>query len=115
RPNRRRRGNLGEVQLLVGGLLAPVALDALAEVALWVEEADADEGDAQIAGLFAVVAGKNAQAARVDRQRLMQPELGAKVRDGVVDVLRVRAAEPRLLRAHVGAKRIHDVLIFGEE
>src|SRR5690242_21005008 len=70
------------MQLLVDGLLLARAGDALAEVALWVEEADAHEGQAQIAGLLAVVAGEDAQAARVDRQRLVQPELRGEVGDG---------------------------------
>ena len=46
------------------------------EVALRVHEADADERHAEVAGLLAVVAGEHAETARVDRQRLMQRELG---------------------------------------
>ena len=51
-------GHVGEVQLLVDRLLPAVGVDALAEVALRIEEADADERQAQIAGLFAVVAAR---------------------------------------------------------
>ena len=61
---------------------SPSRGDALAEVALGIEEADADEGQAQVAGLFAVVASEDAQATGVDGQRLVQAELGGEVGDG---------------------------------
>ena len=77
-------GGLREVELVVDGFLLAVAGDALAEVALGIEKADADEGQAEVAGLFAVVAGEDAQAAGVDGQRLVEAELGAEVGDGFV-------------------------------
>ena len=42
------------------------------EVALRIHEADADERHAEIAGLLAVIAGEDAEAAGVDRQRLVR-------------------------------------------
>src|SRR5262249_31315469 len=59
----------------------PVLLEPLAQVAFAVEEADGDEREAEVGGALQVIAGEDAEAARVDRQRLVDPELGAEVRD----------------------------------
>ena len=58
-----------------------VALERLLEVALPVEEADPDERDAQVGGRLEVVPGEDAEPARVDRERLGQPELRREVGD----------------------------------
>jgi hypothetical protein len=52
--------------------LVPIPIEALAEVALVVVQADAHQWDAQVGRRFDVVAGQNAQAARIDRHRLVQ-------------------------------------------
>ena len=62
-------------------VLPAVAVEPLPEVALVVVEADADERDAEVGRALDVVAGEDAEAARVDRQRLVQAELGREVRD----------------------------------
>jgi hypothetical protein len=62
-------------------LLPAVGGERLVEVALRVHETDADERHAEVAGLLAVIAREHAQAAGVDRQRLMQRELGREVGD----------------------------------
>ena len=54
----------------------------LAEVAVAVEEADADDRHAEVAGRLEVVAGEDAEAARVLGQRLAEAELGREVGDG---------------------------------
>ena len=77
RPDRQRRGVDVEVLLL----LPAVAVEALPEVALVVVEADADQRDAEVGRALDVIAGQHAEAARVDRQRLVQPELGREVGD----------------------------------
>ena len=51
------------------------------EVALRIHEADADERHAEVAGFLAVIAGEHAEAAGVDRQRLVQRELGGEIGD----------------------------------
>ena len=66
------------------GVLVAVGVERLVKVALMVEQADADEGQAHIAGPLAVVAGKDSEAAGVDRQALMEAELGAEIGDQVV-------------------------------
>ncbi len=64
------------VQLAVAFFLPAFRRHALVEVALRIHEADGDERHAEVAGFLAVIAGEHAQAARVDRQRLMEGEFG---------------------------------------
>ncbi len=68
------------VELRVARLL-PVVLERLLEVALPVEQADSDQRDAEVGGRLEVVAGEDPEPARVDRERLAQPELRREVRD----------------------------------
>ena len=68
-------------QALVRFLLPAFGRDALVEVALRIHEADADERHAEVARFLAVIAGEHAEAAGVDRQRLVQRELRGEVRD----------------------------------
>ena len=70
-----------EIVVGVALLLPAVGVERLAEVALLIQQAHADERDAQIAGRFEMVAGENAQAAGVDRQALGQAELHREIGD----------------------------------
>ena len=83
----RRIGSAGRVEVGVGVLLVAVRVDRLAEVAVAVEQAHGDERQRHVRGGLAVVAREHAQAAGVDAQRLVEPELGAEVGD--------RSLEPR--------------------
>ena len=60
-------------------LLPAVGVELLAEVALPVHQADAGQGDAEAAGRLQVVAGQDAEAARVLGQGLGDAELGGEV------------------------------------
>ena len=70
-------------QVVVGVvvLLVAVGVDRLAEVALAVEQPDAERGQGHVAGGLHVVAGEDAEAARVDPERLVEAVLGAEVGD----------------------------------
>ena len=81
RPDRRLQWQLGEVYLRVVLLLPAGGVEPLPEIALAIEQADADERDAQVGGALDVVAGQHAEAARVDRQRLVDAELRGEVGD----------------------------------
>jgi hypothetical protein len=59
----------------------------LAEVPLPVEETDGDEGHAEIGRGLQVIAGEHPEAARVDRQALVEPELAREVGDAEALVL----------------------------
>ncbi len=69
------------VEALVDFLLPPFRRHGLVEVSLRIHESHADERNPEIARFLAVIAGKHPQAARVDRQRLMERELGGEVGD----------------------------------
>jgi hypothetical protein len=62
-------------------VLVALAVDGLLEVALAIEEPDRDERQRHVARGLAVVAREDAEAAGIDRQRLVEAELGAEVRD----------------------------------
>ena len=62
-------------------LLPAVAGEGLAEVAVPVEQSDADERDAEVAGGLEMVAGEDAEAAGVLRQGGGDAELGREVGD----------------------------------
>ena len=79
-------------------VLPAVAVEPLPEVALVVVEPDADERNAEVGGALDVIAGQNAEAARIDRQRLVQPELGGEVRDRPRPQHAGVARAPRVLR-----------------
>ena len=70
------------VDVVVLLVLAAVGVEPLPEVALVVVEADANQRHAEIGRRLDVIAREDAEAARVDRQRLVQAELGGEVRDG---------------------------------
>ena len=68
------------VEVGIALLLPPVGVEGLPEVAVPVEEPDADERDAEVARCLQVVAGQHAEAARVLRERLGDAVLGREVR-----------------------------------
>ena len=62
--------------------LPALGRQGLGEVAVPVEQAHADQGHAEVAAGLQVIAGQDAQAARVLRQRRGDPVLGREVRHG---------------------------------
>jgi hypothetical protein len=62
----------------VGGFLPSFRVDTLLEISLRVHEADTDERNAQVTGLFAMVSGQDAKSSAVNRDGNMQPELSRK-------------------------------------
>ncbi len=61
--------------------LPPLVVQVLPEVALAIEQADADERNAEVGGALDVVSSQHAQAAGVNGQGLVQAELSGKVGD----------------------------------
>ena len=114
-----REGEAVGVQDRVVLLLPAVAVEALAEVAGLVEEAHTDDRHADVRGGLEVVAGEDAEAAGVLRERRGDAELGAEVRDGrrhaalgllarpvLVPAVLAQVAVQRLLRRHPPSRRI---------
>ncbi len=75
--------------------LAPGLVDALREVAPAVQQPDADDRHAELGRGLEVVAGEDAEPAGVDRERLLDRELHAHVRDEEPVLRAVRALPPR--------------------
>ena len=111
-----RERQAGEVVVGVVVLLVAVRVDRLAEVALAVEQPDADERQGHVAGRLHVVAGQDPEATRVDPERLVDAVLGAEVGDGAGELVAVPAVEP-VARAvgHVAIELGEDVVVLGQE
>ena len=90
-------------------LLPAVPGEGLAEVAVPVEQADADERYAEVAGRLQMVAGEDAEAAGVLRQGGRDAELGGEVGDGGGAARRPGCAGPgtsgRRSRSRAGRRR----------
>ncbi len=71
---------VARVVVLVLGVLHAVAVDHLREIALAIQQADADEVQPLVAGRLAVIAGEHAKAAGVDREAVVEAVLGAEIR-----------------------------------
>ena len=106
---------LGRAVLPVDGDLLAVARELLLHVAEAIEQPDADQRHVQVARGLEVVAREDAEAARVDRQRVVHAELRREVGDRVLAVERRRrrvvAHGHRLVGArHVGVEALTDLL-----
>jgi len=62
-------------------LLATVRFDLLFEITRFVERPDANERQAKITGRFAMVAGEDAETARVRAQAFVEAELAREIRE----------------------------------
>src|ERR1700693_1672212 len=74
-------------------------MDGLGKIALTVEQADSDQRHAHVAGRLAVIPGENAETSGINGKAFVESELGAKIRNQVVTLKRLRA-----LAAHAGLK-----------
>ena len=74
-------GHLVKIILRVAFHLPAVDVECLAKIALSVEQSHADEGKPQITGGLEVIAGENAQPARVNAQSLAQAKFCGKISD----------------------------------
>jgi hypothetical protein len=100
-------------------LLPALGVEALAEVALGVHQPDGDQRHAEVGRGLEVVAGEDAEAARVLRHRLADAELGREVGD-LAQRRAVAGAEPRraleggLQPARDGAEVVDDAGVGGQ-
>ena len=98
----------GHVQVRIRVLLVPIGVDGLPEVAMAVEQSDGHERQGHVRGGLAVVACQHAQAAGVDAQRFVQPELGAEVGDRAVQ-------RPAMVPVEPVALAVRTVCVVGGE
>ncbi len=97
---------LARLELGVDVLLVAVQVDLLTEVAMLVEEAHRHERNPEVGGGLEVISGQDSQAARVERDRLVDTELRTEVRDGVLE-LGARSVIPRGVAVHVAVEACH--------
>src|SRR3954469_19840304 len=71
----------GKILVQVNCCLNAVLIDLLPEVAMAIEETHRNKIQIKIARRFTMIAGQNAEAARVIRNRFVKTKLGGKVRD----------------------------------
>ena len=81
---------VGRVELL----LPTIDVERLAEVAVAIEQTDTHQRQAKIGCRFEVIAGQDAQPARVDRERRVEPELEREVGDAQIGDPGVGLLEP---------------------
>ena len=91
-------GDVGPVEPLVHLELPAFGRNRLMEISLGVHEPDADQRHAEVARFLAVIAGEHAEAARINRQRLVNRELGREIRDRRVLQIGKAPRHPRVLR-----------------
>ena len=105
-----------QVVVRVGVLLVAIGVDGLTEVALAIEQPDADERQRHVAGRLHVVAGEDPEAAGVDAERLVDAVFGAEIGDRTDQLPSVLALEPVAgAVGHVPVEVREHVLVFGEE
>ncbi len=82
-------------------VLPAFVIEMLAEIALVVIETDADQRDAEVGRALEVITGQDAEAAGIDRQRLVESELRREVRDRTRAEHAGLACAPRVFRLQV--------------
>ena len=86
-------------------VLPPAGVDALAEVAVAVQQPDRDQRPGAVGGLLEDVAGERPEAARVDRERAVEAVLGGEVGDRALGRRDLVAARARQVGAHALLER----------
>ena len=81
-----------KILVQINRCLNAVLIDLLPEIAVAIEQTNRDEIQIEIARRFAMIAGQNAEAAGVIRNRFVKTELGGKIGDRILD----RGAGPGL-------------------
>ena len=94
-------GQQAAVHVEIVLVLAPVEIQPLLEVALVVVQAHAHERYPEVRRALDVIACEDAEAARVDRKRLVNTELGGEVGDGPRPQDARVARTPRMFRLEV--------------
>ena len=92
-----------------------VEADELIEVPAVIVESDADEWDTEIGRFFAVIAGEDAEAPGINRERAVQREFRGKIGDGATGKLGIAAREPRPIADGKLLKALHHRVIPREK
>ena len=100
----RNQRQIEEIVLGIAFLLPAVDVEVLAEVAFAVHQAHADERHAQVRGRLEMIARQQAETAGVDRDALVDAELGGEIGDAVMLGQRLRRPNPLLAVGSPGTR-----------
>jgi hypothetical protein len=104
-----------DIVLDVAVFLPAIQRQPLVEVALTVEESDANYRHAKITRRFAMVPGQHAQTARIDGHGCVQAELGTEVGDRAAVEVRIVSRKPGIAVIGLLRHAFHDVVIAAQE
>jgi len=97
-------------------LLPAVGLNLLLEVTIFIERADANERDPEVARGLAVIAGEHAEAAGVNAQAFVKAEFGREINKRAALVAGMVLGEPAVVeRLHVRLEFAPHGLVHAEE
>ena len=96
-------------------LLQAGRVDGLAEVPPPIQQAEAHQGHAQVGSGLQVVTGQHAEAAGVERQGVIDPELGAQVGQSGRKRIGVVRIEPRRLAGEVAVHPTNHIAVLTHE
>ncbi len=104
-----------EILIQADGLLGAIAIDLLLEITVPIKQPDGDEVQIQIAGRFAMIAGKNAEAAGVVRDGFVEAELRREISDWALQRAAVAFFAVGIGPGQVGAERFVHGLQLAQE
>ena len=109
----RASGDIGKAHFAIERFLPATMIEALAEVALGIDETNRDQRQIEVTGFFDVVTSQNSQAAGINGQGFVQTKLRRKISNSAF-FGGVGAFEPGVFAIHVGIKRNHYGIVVGQ-
>ena len=104
-----------DVEPFIDVALPAVEPQPLVEIAARVEQAEADQGDAEIGSGLAVVSREHAQPAGINRHRVVKAELGAEVHDAAFLQRGVVRHEPGAVARLLALQPLHHLVEVTQE
>src|SRR5262245_45082219 len=85
------------------------------EITLRINKTDADQGNPEIAGFFAMIAGQDSKTARIDGQRCVDAELSREVRYRLFRQIGKLAWKPFVVSPHGSVQALHRDIVFTQK
>src|SRR5262249_40505294 len=103
------------VQQFIDVFLPTVRLDSLIKITLKINKTDANQGNPEIAGFFAMIAGKDSKSAQIDRQRCMDTELSKEVNHRLFRQIWKLPRQPFVVSPHSSVQALHRDVVFTQK
>ncbi len=103
------------IEQFVDIFLPAVRLNSLVEISLRIDKTNANERNSQITGFLAVVTGKNAKPAGVNRQGRMEAELGREIGDRLLGKVGEFARKPLFGPVRGAIQTFHRDVVLAQE